>query len=50
MKLNFWQILGLVLLIVAIILIARKRMATTDVVNQPAPTPSVSPTTAPAAR
>ena len=42
MKLNFWQWLGVVLIIIAVVLIVRKRIATTDVVN-------TQPTTAPAA-
>jgi hypothetical protein len=49
MKLNFWQWIGLGLLVVAVILIVRKRTATTDVV-QPAPgttTQQPAPTTAP---
>jgi drug/metabolite transporter (DMT)-like permease len=36
MKLNFWQWIGLILLVLAVVLIARRRLATTDVV-QPAP-------------
>jgi drug/metabolite transporter (DMT)-like permease len=45
MKLNFWQWLGMVLLIVAIVLIARRRMGTGDVVSPPSTTPTL--TTAP---
>ena len=42
MKLNFWQILGIIILIVGIVLIVRKRTATTDVVP-----PSTAPMTTP---
>jgi hypothetical protein len=47
MKLNFWQWIGLGLLIVAVILIARKRIAPTDVVPQTTTTQPSSPATAP---
>jgi drug/metabolite transporter (DMT)-like permease len=36
MKLNFWQILGLILVIVAIILIARRETAKKDAPPAPA--------------
>ena len=31
MKINFWQVLGLLLIIVGVVFMARKRMGTTDV-------------------
>ena len=46
MKLNFWQWLGVVLLIVAVVLIFRKRTGPSDVVTAPG---AGAPTTAPAA-
>ncbi|MBC8107271.1 MAG: hypothetical protein H7Z14_11825 [Anaerolineae bacterium] len=46
MKLNFWQILGIIILIVGIVLVFRKRMATTDVLPQTT-TPTNAPTTTP---
>jgi drug/metabolite transporter (DMT)-like permease len=47
MKLNLWQWLGLILLVLAVILIARRRMASTDVV-QPAPSTASPAVTTPA--
>jgi drug/metabolite transporter (DMT)-like permease len=44
MKLNLWQWIGLILLVLAVVLIARRRLATTDVVNPPSQT-SASPAT-----
>ena len=48
MKLNFWQILGIIVLIVGVVLVFRKRTATTDTV-QPGTTNSTvnAPTTVP---
>jgi drug/metabolite transporter (DMT)-like permease len=45
MKLNLWQWIGLILLIIAVVLIARRRLATSDVVQ---PQSTVPPTSAPA--
>ena len=45
MKLNLWQWIGLILLVLAVVLIARP-LATTDVVNPP-PQTSASPATNP---
>jgi hypothetical protein len=43
MKLNFWQILGLILPIVAVILVVRNQMGHNDVVQpKPRPTPSAT--------
>ncbi len=36
MKPNFWQILGIVLLVIALVLLFRKHTATNDVINAPA--------------
>ena len=51
MKLNFWQILGIILLIVGVVLIFRNRTATTDVrtetTNPTITAPTTAPTTAP---
>ncbi len=41
MKVNFWQVLGVVLIVVGVIFMARKRMGTSDTVtpsNPPAAT------------
>jgi drug/metabolite transporter (DMT)-like permease len=46
MKLNFWQILGILLLIVGIVLVFRKRIAPTDV--RPPQNTTTNATTAPA--
>jgi hypothetical protein len=52
MKVNFWQVLGVVLVIIGVVLFARKKTGTTDT-TQPAPTQQQSrpattePTTAP---
>jgi hypothetical protein len=48
MKLNFWQWLGLVLLVIAVVLIFRKRMGTGDTVPAPVSAPPPGMTTAPA--
>lgn len=50
MKLNFWQIIGVILLIVAVVLIVNKRMGRSEVVpatNNTTPGPVSSPITAP---
>ena len=54
MKLNFWQILGIILLIVGVVLIFRNRTATTDVrtettnpTNSTVTAPTTAPSTAP---
>ena len=36
MKVNFWQVVGIVLVIVGVIFVARKKMSSDDTVN-PAP-------------
>lgn len=46
MKLNFWQILGIIILIIGIVLVFRKRTATTDTVPQTT-TPTNAPASAP---
>jgi hypothetical protein len=46
MKLNFWQILGLILLVIAVVLFARRKTATTDTVPPTAPSTN-APTTMP---
>jgi hypothetical protein len=43
MKLNFWQILGIIILIVGIVLVFRRQTAPTDTVQ---PAPNAAPTTA----
>jgi hypothetical protein len=57
MKVNFWQVLGLILIIAGFVLIARKKMGQTDVAppgggggaaNPPAATMPAEPSTAPA--
>jgi drug/metabolite transporter (DMT)-like permease len=39
MKVNFWQVLGLLLIVVGVVFVARKKMGTSDVQppNGPAP-------------
>lgn len=43
MKLNFWQILGIIILIVGVVLVARQKMGTNDTVQPASPTPRVAP-------
>ena len=51
MKLNFWQWVGIILIIVGVVLFARRRTGTNDVVNtQPNTTNTVAPATTPATR
>ena len=53
MKINFWQVLGLLLIIVGVVLLARKRMGTSDVApttgdgTTPAAVAPAEPTTGP---
>jgi hypothetical protein len=46
MKLNFWQILGIIIIIIAVVLIFRRRTAD-NVANQPPGATIQTPTTAP---
>jgi drug/metabolite transporter (DMT)-like permease len=43
MKLNFWQILGILVLIVGVVLVARRKMGTSDTVQPTVPTTNVTP-------
>ena len=49
MKVNFWQVLGLVLIIVGVIFVARNKMGTDDVKNNGAPPPPPPPASTQAA-
>jgi hypothetical protein len=43
MKLNFWQWLGVILLIIAIVLIARRQIAPSTAPTQPSTSPATAP-------
>jgi drug/metabolite transporter (DMT)-like permease len=48
MKVNFWQVLGLLLIIVGVVFVARNKMGSGDVKKNGAPAPTPPPATTPA--